>query len=661
MTAAATKTATPVATRDALPYVASLPDRDHTPRVSATRPLALVGALFGASPFLGAFYSLGRWGLLAIAAELAAAALLMTRRVTLDRWSTLALGGLVALALLSLASVGWADSSDASITAGCRWGLYAALFAAALATRPSRREPTWFFAGCCAGALVVAAVVYGQLLTGGAMEELFQRGRLYEPLGYANGLALCLLIPIWPLVALAATPASAVVRGGAISAATLLAALVVLAQSRGVAVAVAVAVAVLLVCGGHRTLRAWAIGAVAVGVLVALPRLLAVYSHASGLEKVVRATDARAAALAALASAVVVGALWAVGCALAGHLREPARERARRIGRIVPFVVLLGALASTPLIVREASRQWRTFVQADRPQTGTASRFTAAGSQRREYWRVALVELRERPLLGWGAGNYSARWFALRRSEEDVRQPHSLELQTLAELGVVGGVALLSVLLGCVGGLAAALRRHGPRPALTATAAVFAAWLAATSVDWIALLPGVTGAVLVATALAAATGARSMPTVAPTRGRRAATAAAVAAMLLLAVLTGRLVLADRWATQAESALADGRPAQALTDARKAEALNSGMLRALYVQAAALARGDRYVDARAVLLRAATRSPRDFLPHALLGDLGVRHGALRVARAEYAAALRRNPRDPMLAAAARDLPPSGSGR
>lgn len=663
-TAATTNTEAAVAIPDAPPCVAPPLRGDRAPRVPAPLPIALVGMLLGASPLLGSFYSLGRWGPLAIAAELVAAALLVTRGVAPSPWSKLALGGLGGLALLSLASVQWADSSDAAIMAGCRWGLYAALFAAALATRPGRRELTWFLAAFCAGTLLVAAVICGHLLTGGALDELFQRGRLYGPLGYANGLALCLTIAIWPLVTFAATPASAVARGAALSAATLLAALAVLAQSRGITVAAVVAVVLLLLLGGHRTARAWAIGAVAVGVLVALPLLLAVYSDARGFEKVVRATDARAAGLAALAAALGIGVLWGAGCALLARLGDPARGRVRRTSRIIPIVVLLGALASTPLIADEASREWRAFAQADRPQTGTPSRFTAAGSQRREYWRVALLELGERPLLGWGAGNYSARWFALRRSSEEVRQPHSLQLQTLAELGAVGGAVLLLVLVGCIGGLAAALRRRGPRPALVAAGAVFATWLVAASVDWIALLPGVTGAVLVATALAAAVGAGPASAAAPSRARSgvtAVTALTIAALLLLVVVSGRLVLADRWATQAANALADGRPAQALTDARKAEAIEPGMVRALYVQAAALARGDRYGEARAALLRAAARSPRDFVPRALLGDLAVRRGALRVAAVEYAAALRRNPRDPLLAAAVRDLRPTRSGR
>jgi tetratricopeptide (TPR) repeat protein len=174
-------------------------------------------------------------------------------------------------------------------------------------------------------------------------------------------------------------------------------------------------------------------------------------------------------------------------------------------------------------------------------------------------------------------------------------------------------------------------------------------------------MPGVTGAVLVATAIAIAASAGPERAATRSRARPAATALATAGLLLLVVLTGRLVLADRWATHATDALADGRPAQALTDARKAEAVNPGLLRALYVQAAALARGDRYADARAVLLRAAARSPRDFVPHALLGDLAVRRGAPQVARAAYAAALRRNPRDPALAAAVRDLSSTKGGR
>src|SRR4030095_4912117 len=87
---------------------------------------------------------------------------------------------------------------------------------------------------------------------------------------------------------------------------------------------------------------------------------------------------------------------------------------------------------------------------------------------------------------------------------EDIRQPHSIEMQTLAELVLVG----MALLLLFVGGVAAGpLRqsRHARARAGRGLCAVpaggaFVAWLAHTSVDWLHNIPGVTGVALCAAA-----------------------------------------------------------------------------------------------------------------------------------------------------------------
>jgi cytochrome c-type biogenesis protein CcmH/NrfG len=95
------------------------------------------------------------------------------------------------------------------------------------------------------------------------------------------------------------------------------------------------------------------------------------------------------------------------------------------------------------------------------------------------------------------------------------------------------------------------------------------------------------------------------------------------------------------------------PAHALAKANDSLDLNADALPTYYVKAAALARLNSYAGARATLLEAARREPRDFITWALLGDTAVRRGDFGAARQSYTRATRLNPRDRTLAALARD--------
>ena len=69
--------------------------------------------------------------------------------------------------------------------------------------------------------------------------------------------------------------------------------------------------------------------------------------------------------------------------------------------------------------------------------------------------------------LGVGAGNYPESYFRDRRTTEAIQNPHSLELQTLAELGVPG-VMLLALLFAGIG--LAIVRLRGPARAVSGRA-----------------------------------------------------------------------------------------------------------------------------------------------------------------------------------------------
>jgi O-antigen ligase len=119
-----------------------------------------------------------------------------------------------------------------------------------------------------------------------------------------------------------------------------------------------------------------------------------------------------------------------------------------------------------------------------------ASRLTTLQSNRYAYWRVAMRAFAHEPLRGVGAGGWAVWWLRYRPFSESAQDAHSLPLQTLAELGIVG-LALLAAFLAGVG-LAArdAFRAH---PALAAgPVAAFVVWLAHQPLDWDWQMPALT-------------------------------------------------------------------------------------------------------------------------------------------------------------------------
>ena len=111
------------------------------------------------------------------------------------------------------------------------------------------------------------------------------------------------------------------------------------------------------------------------------------------------------------------------------------------------------------------------------------SRLTTLESNRYDYWSVALrYGFEKQPLRGIGPGGFQVVWLQHRHIAERARVAHSLYIETLAELGIVG-FALLLAFLGGLGG--AALRAYRANPVLTAgPIAGVLVWLVHCAVDW---------------------------------------------------------------------------------------------------------------------------------------------------------------------------------
>ena len=181
-------------------------------------------------------------------------------------------------------------------------------------------------------------------------------------------------------------------------------------------------------------------------------------------------------------------------------------------------------------------------------------------------------------------------------------------------------------------------------------------WLVHTSVDWIHLIPGVTGTALAAAAVllspwrGTARAGRGAP-------HRVLVAACVGLVMGAAIFIGRATLADRHATDAEAAIS-GDPAAAVAEADRSLALNPDAVSTQYIRSAAYARLNNYPQARGALLSAIAVEPQNFVTWTLLGDLATRHGDRALAHRYYLRALALNPRDPQLTALTRHPTPVG---
>ena len=546
--------------------------------------IAFIAVSCGLSPFLYGFYDVSVWGPIALGLLAALLGLVIARPAVPRRPALIAAGALAGLWLWALFSIGWAESADQALTEANRWLLYAALFAVLVLLLRDDRLGTLVIGAGAAVILALGAYVAIRMLAGSG-EELFLGGRLNEPLGYINGQAGYLLLGIWPLVALAERARNPLLAGGGLAGATFLGSLVLLCQTRAVVPAVLLSALLLVVAVPGRTRRGWALVVAGVGVAACIGPVLDVYDSVRG-SRPPQDSELRpppspfcsppgppacsgplpppgSREWATRGAARAPGRLGAAG---AGG-RRLARGRRRGAGR---------PSRQGPSRVQRLHAARRRVGRAHRASPPEAATVTTTGA-----WRPAsspTIRIR-----GVGAGNFDSTYFLERRTSENIRQPHSLELQTLGELGIVGGLLLAAFLVAIALGFARRAREASsdPRARGLAVAAggTLVVWLVHTSVDWLHLIPGLTGIALCSAAVLVGPWARSRATRA---GKAGVAIVAVCGLVVLvgAVLVGRAALADRYLNEGRDALAI-EPAEAIAKANDSQRLNdeapSGLL------------------------------------------------------------------------------------
>lgn len=601
----------PAALVAALVVAACLPDGAFDPKVYAAASIVIWAALIA--------------GLLSRA--LPAASVAPTAAV-----AGVCLAGIVVLAA---ASVAWAGDQGRAFQEAVRASAYLGLFALAACTASRGARSQWL-GGLGAGlgiVSVLALVSYLQpgLLEGDELDRLIPTaaGRASYPIGYWNGLGALVASAVVLLAWGGVRAPARWLRATAVGLLPLCLLLAWLTGSRGGAVAVLLGLAILVAASGERGRQ---LLVVVLGALAALPLIAAAETMDALTGDVVDAamrTDGdRMTAFAMLGAAAAGAAAWA----LDGRVLWP-----RLSGGAAKAVTALAAVAIVAAVI--AADPVERFDEFRSPPEGTqvavSSDFNSSG--RWQFWTAATDAFESAPVAGIGAGAYEDWWARHASLPVYVRNPHSLPLQQVAELGLAG------ILLGLGFAAAVALaawRRLGA--GLEGDAGVLTALVAGAAltaaIDWTWAIPAVAAPALLAAGLLSAS-APGRSGVASTRpGSYWLALGTVAIGWLSVVAASLLVLTELKLEGSREAAAQGKPIEAMERAEEARTVQPWSPEP-YTQMALLeeARGDS-VRALERLAQARERDSDDWRLalfearlHRGLGDAGAAYSALQEAR------------------------------
>lgn len=572
------------------------------------------------------------------------------------RPGTLAFAGLGLLAAFvawTALSLTWTESVEKTSADLARVATYLAVFALALFAR-DREAARRVVAAVAAGIVFVAAIALlsrlhsawfpaadqtAQFLTG-------NRERLSYPLHYWNGLAALIAIGA-PLVLQVATRARATLwRAAAAAALPALALTAFFTLSRG---GIAAAVLALVVFVALTSDRLALVPTLALSGLGSLILILAASSRDALQDGLLNAT-AEGQGDSLLVIVILVCALVGI---LQAALIHGLRGRRRPAWTQVPrrnALVALGVGALIVLVVAgaagapgRASDAWAEFKEKSSPGKGTERLGSAAGQNRYQLWSAAVKENASEPLTGTGSGTFEYWWTRNADVDEIVRDTHSLYLQTLGELGIVG-LALLAVFLAVVlGGGCAVLLAAAPteRPALAAALAGCVAFCITATFDWMWQLPVIPVALLllVAALLTAAEGSeragqRGLPIVA----RLGVTAVALAAIVAIAIPLASTSLVRG----SEAEAREGNLEAALEDARTAQNVQPGAASPRLQQALVLERLGEFPSAVKAARAATEREPTNWRTWLVLSRIEAENGEVAAAVRDYREARSLNP-------------------
>jgi Flp pilus assembly protein TadD len=463
----------------------------------ATVPALAAMALFVVWATDQAGYPLTHWapGGLIVLALLAIAALAVPLRLSEIPLAVRVAGGcLAAYAALSFLSILWAGVPGDAWEGANRTLLYLLVFAL-FAAWPQRGPSAALLLVAWTLAMIGLAAFTALHVASGEIATLLPEGRLSYPTGYPNANAAQWLMAFWPALLMARSERlwwwlRGLLAGGAV----LLASVALLSQSRGSLYATPVMLVLVfaLLPGRVRTFAvlvpvAGAIGAVTPAVLRVGDRINGGHGARAALHSATVAMFA-----ASLAVGLIVAGVGALESSRPLSAGGAARLR-RGVGALAILMlvaILAGGWVAAGDPLTRVEHGWQSFKGGYAADSAAGNRLVSGlGSNRYDFYRVALDEFVAHPVVGIGADNYAQQYLLHGRSTETPHYPHSVELRTLMETGLLGALlALVGLGAALLAGARAVRGPGGLDPLARAVAAAalsgFAYWAVHGSVDW---------------------------------------------------------------------------------------------------------------------------------------------------------------------------------
>jgi hypothetical protein len=464
--------------------------------------LLLPGLLTGYVSFRSGGFLAGTPALLAVVAGI-----LLVLRVTLaedpfagfNRAITIPAAALGLYAVWTLVSSAWSETPARAMIEFDRALLYWLVFLLCGSLVADHRRLAWAVRGVALAILVVATGALASRVLPNILEvdPALAEQRLNWPLTYWNTLGLLCALGFTFATHLTSSdrePAPLRVVGAA--ALPILATTLYFTFSRGSMLVAALGVVAYVILARPRALVS---GLLAGGPAVAVAVVSATRADVLGSAEPTSA----AAATQGEHVALVVG-LCVLGASLMRTLLLPV-DRRMSVLVIPPRVRRSAYAALTALLASAVLASVTAFGVGDRV-ADVVEGFSSGGNPHGEFrdrlldptnndrldqWNVALRAFRDEPLVGLGAGKFGQRWLAERDSGLKAEDAHSLYIETLAELGIVGFVLVLVAVGGILVGVARRLRGEG-RHLHAALLAAGLAWVVHAGFDWDWEMPAAT-------------------------------------------------------------------------------------------------------------------------------------------------------------------------
>jgi len=577
--------------------------------------------------------------------------------VRLSRGAQAALGLLVAFTVWTAFALLWTESSERTVIEISRAATYVGVLTLAVFVQGpgSLRRTVGAVAAACAlvGTLALLSRLHPSWFpeneTGAVID--YAKTRLNYPINYWNGLAYLIAIGM-PLVLTVAIEARRIATQAAMTAVTPILALACFYTiSRGGAIALIVAVATLVAIHPRRLFALPTVGLAIAGSGL----LIAAATQRDQLE------DARTGAVAlhqgdqmiAVVLVVCIGVgLIRVGIGLAGRhgvLRMPQVSRRTTLiswGVATAIALVIGLAAGAP---GEISDTWQEFKAPGSPAAGeTTGRFASvSGNGRYQWWGAAIEANATDPLLGIGPGTFEFYWARAGTIPGFIRDAHSLYLETLGELGVIGATIIFALVFGTLGfGFRRSLRAPPERrPWAAAATAGCAGFAVAAAADWaweLAVLP-----VMFLCLAAALLSDRDEPD-APAAGKGATRLIFAALAVLSLVAVGVPLIGERTLRSSQEAAAAQRLSDAADRADAAAEIEPWAATPPLQQALVFAQQHRLGQAATAARRATQEEPTNWRPWYVLSQIENSRGNPDASEQAYDKARSLNPRSYLFA-------------